>query len=75
MSTGLACLVHAIEVDSSRNAITLADFVPPGVKGNRSYLPAPPPPKTEEDSNDRKNTTMDFCTPRRYWKCLLHLIL
>ena len=42
MSTGLACLVNAIEVDSSHNAITLADFVPPGVKGNRSYLPAPP---------------------------------
>lgn len=42
MCTGLACLIDAIEVDSSLNAIKLAGFMPLGVKGNKSYLPAPP---------------------------------
>lgn len=78
MCTGLARLVNAIEVDSSCNAIKPADFVAPGVKGNRSHLPTPPPPPPKPRKipvTERREHNSDFWTPRLYWKCLLHLIL
>lgn len=54
MCRGLACLVSAVDVDSSHNAIKLAAWCPEGLRG--AGLVSQLLPKAEEDPNDKART-------------------
>lgn len=71
MCTGLACLVNAIKVDSSYNAINPADFVAPGEFKGKVDLISQLLPKAETVTEKEGKTVtsvlrMDI---NSFWSC------